>query len=84
MSTQVSIETKPTTGNDVSPRALAIARQIDRLAPGTYSIRVDKSSPTDSSQWQVTIVGEVVVKEFKAFTPGKPEPTQDLARSIKE
>ena len=58
----------PTGNVDVSPRALAIARQIDRLAAGSYYIHVEKIDAKDQ-QWNVRIVGEIMVKELKVYIP---------------
>lgn len=60
--------TIPNPTPDVSPRALAIARQIDRLAPGSYYIHVEKVEDR-AAQWAVRIVGEVMVKELKVYIP---------------
>lgn len=53
---------------DVSPRALAIARRLDRLKPGTYMIRLEKTDGADS-QWAVEIDGMISVYVFKAGNP---------------
>ena len=53
---------------DVSARALAIARQIDQLAPGSYYIHVEKVADR-AAQWAVKIVGEVLVRELKVYIP---------------
>lgn len=59
----------PTTQTDVSPRALSIARQIDRLANGSvYIIRLEKDNQPDKD-WNVIIEGVIRVKELKAYEP---------------
>jgi hypothetical protein len=54
--------------NHVTPRALAIARQIDQLAPGTYIIELAKVEDK-AARWSVEISGTVRVKELNVYEP---------------
>ena len=51
---------------DVSQRALAIARELDRRPAGTYLIMVEKVDDR-AVQWETVFYGAIVVKELKAF-----------------
>jgi hypothetical protein len=57
----------------VSPRALTIAKMIDRLPPGRYGIELFRpASPTE--RWEVTITQSTVVTVRKAALGQKDEP----------
>jgi hypothetical protein len=55
----------PPVPTDVSRRALSIARMIDRLEPGKYTITVIKTDG-ESDRWQVEIAQPVTIhkKDF--------------------
>jgi len=64
---------------EVSNRALAIARQIDRLGSGTYTIRLEKFESA-GDQWNVKIEGVVEVREFRAY---EPRPISEAGKELK-
>jgi hypothetical protein len=47
------MEPKPVT--DLSPRVVSLARQLDRLPPGEYTIKLDKPD-LKAQPWEVNIV----------------------------
>ncbi len=53
---------------DVSQRALAVARELDRRPAGTYLIMVEKVDDK-SVQWSTVFYGAIMVKELKAYEP---------------
>lgn len=51
----MSEPTKPIT--DLSPRVVSLARQIDRLPPGRYTIEIEKPE-VKPMPWEVQITAE--------------------------
>jgi hypothetical protein len=47
------MEPKPVT--DLSPRVVSLARQLDRLPPGEYTIKLEKPD-LKAEPWEVNIV----------------------------
>ena len=58
------LKVSPPTQSDVSRRALSIARMIDRLPPGSYSISL-KLPEHNTERWVVEVVQPVTVVQRK-------------------
>lgn len=61
----------PTQQQDVSRRALSIARIIDRLPAGKYTIQLVKAE-SESERWQIEIVQPVTIQK-KDLTHGSAD-----------
>jgi len=67
----------PPAPTDVSRRALSIARMIDRLEPGKYTITVIKTDG-ESDRWQVEIAQPVTIyKKDLSGSAATAMPTND-------
>lgn len=55
------VNANPVNFHDVSPRALSIARMIDRLEAGTYHIELVRP-PSKTERWQVTVRQSVTLR----------------------
>lgn len=58
----MSEQCKPT--HDLSSRALSLAREIDRLPPGDYSVRLVKPDPGGLS-WHAEIIRVETIREME-------------------
>lgn len=58
---------------DVSKSALSVARRIDRLAPGTYTITIRKPEST-AERWQIEIAQPVTIHKGEIGNGGQNKP----------
>ena len=56
-----------TTPNDISKKAHKVARVLDRLDPGEYTIELIKPSGGDGSYWELTIKSDDMNPVRKVF-----------------
>lgn len=62
----------PSTNGDVSRRALSIARMIDRLGPGSYTINL-KRPENASERWTIEILQPVTIVQKRDVVDRSPE-----------